>query len=37
VVDFEAQELASLSLEIGNADPFGLPWSMSEVRLYAPR
>ena len=37
VVDFEAQELASLSLEIGNTDPFGLPWSMSEVRLYAPR
>lgn len=37
VVDFEARELASISLEIGRPDPFGMPWSMSEIRLYAPR
>jgi len=37
VVAFETQELASISLEIAKADPFGLPWSMHEVRVYAPR
>ncbi len=37
VVDFEAQELAAITLEIGRADPFGLPWTMSEIRLYSPR
>lgn len=37
VVDFEAQELASISLRIARADSFGLPWTMSEIRLYTPR
>jgi hypothetical protein len=37
VIDFEAQELASVSLRIAGDDPFGLPWTMSELRLYTPR
>lgn len=35
-LDFEPQALHSIRLQITEPDSFGMPWTMSEVRVFAP-
>jgi hypothetical protein len=37
VVDLEPQELRALRIRITETDPFFMPWTMSEIRLYERR
>jgi hypothetical protein len=37
VVDLDARSIGGLRIRITETDPFRMPWTMSEIRLYVQR